>query len=225
MFGSREGGAHAAARSSRRRSNQRYRAAATGTASSQTSRAGCEKLTGPVHPGAGRLRAAAASRLRSTTATCATPGRREPDLQVRPLGGRGDREPLAQPAVAGVDAQLPARLRIDEPQLADVGQLLLARVAHLDGQDGVPAGEAQQRRPPVERAAEVGDDDHERALRRHAVCELERVAQRAGARRAAARAADGACRAARAGPAAAARRSASAPNAIVPRRLPRRVAA
>ena len=57
------------------------------------------------------------------------------------LLARGRRESLAQAPIAGVDAQLPAGLRIDEPQLADVGELLLARVAHLDRQHGVPAGE------------------------------------------------------------------------------------
>ena len=70
---------------------------------------------------------------------------------VRRDGG----EPLTQPTVTGVDAQLPPRLRVDEPQLADIGKLLLARVTHFDGEHGVAAGEAKERWPPVDRAAEV----------------------------------------------------------------------
>src|SRR5437763_15495520 len=65
------------------------------------------------------------------------------------LGGRGRGEALAQAAVAGVDAKLPARLRIDKPELADVGELLLARIAHLDREHRVPPREPEQRCPPV----------------------------------------------------------------------------
>ena len=54
---------------------------------------------------------------------------------------------------------LPARLRIDEEQLAERGQLLLARVADLDGDDLVATAEGQERPAPVAGAAEVGDDD------------------------------------------------------------------
>ena len=85
--------------------------------------------------------------------------------------------------VARVDAKLASGLRIDEPQLADVGELLLARIADLDGEHGVPAGEPQQRRPPVERAAEVGDDDDERPLRASPSTSSSASAERAVARR------------------------------------------
>ena len=50
-------------------------------------------------------------------------------------------ETLPKPSVAGIDAKLPSGLRIDEPQLPDVGELLLARVANLDGKDGVASRE------------------------------------------------------------------------------------
>ena len=46
------------------------------------------------------------------------------------------------------------------------GSCLLARVADLDREHVVAAGELEQRRAPVARAAEVGDDDDERALPR-----------------------------------------------------------
>src|SRR5918999_5581735 len=62
--------------------------------------------------------------------------------------------------------KLASRLRVDEPDMADVGQLLLPRIADLDGDDGVPGGQREQRRPPVPRTTEVGDDDSERALPR-----------------------------------------------------------
>ena len=138
-------------------------------------------------------------------------------------GGSG--EPLAQPSVARVDAKLPAGLRIDEPQLADVGELLLARVAHLDGKHGVPAREPQQRRPPVERAAEVGDDDDERAL----ACATRSVSSSAS--RSEPVPAGGRSRSRRSVSSSARRpwrgrsTTGSAPNATVPSRLPRRVAA
>ena len=80
-------------------------------------------------------------------------------------------------AVARVDAQLAAGLRIDEPQLADVGELLLARVADLDRERRMAAGDAQQRVPPVDRAAEVGDDHDERALHREPVEEQQRLGE------------------------------------------------
>ena len=70
---------------------------------------------------------------------------------------------------------------IDEPELARVRQLLLARVADLDGDDVVAAGELEQRPAPVVRPAEVGDDDDERALAR------ERVRARGSPRRATSR--------------------------------------
>ena len=70
-------------------------------------------------------------------------------------------EALPELAAAGVDAQLPSRLGIDEPEVADVGQLLLPRVTDLHGDDVVARRELEQPRPPVARAAEVGhDDDH-----------------------------------------------------------------
>ena len=40
-------------------------------------------------------------------------------------------EPLPQFLAAGVDPQLPARLRVDEPEVADIRQLLLPWIADL----------------------------------------------------------------------------------------------
>ena len=48
--------------------------------------------------------------------------------------------------------------------MADVGQLLLAPVADLDRRHLVPRGEPEQRRAPVARPEEVGDDEHDAAL-------------------------------------------------------------
>ncbi len=102
-------------------------------------------------------------------------------MQATTLGGSRDREALAQRPVARVDAELPPALGIDEPELAHVGELLLARVANLDGQDGVTSREAKQRVAPVDRTAEVRDDDDQGALPREPIGELERAAQRAAA--------------------------------------------
>src|SRR5206468_5083037 len=101
-------------------------------------------------------------------------GRREDDVsdtdrgeragELAALGGRGHGKALAQPAAAGVDAKLTPGLWIHEVEEAHVRQYLLPRVLNLHGDDVVPAGELQQRRAPVARTAEVGDDDDQRAL-------------------------------------------------------------
>ena len=101
------------------------------------------------------------------------------DERAALVGGDGG-EALAQAPVAGVDPQLPSRLRIHEPQLADVGELLFARIADLDGEHCVASGEPEERRPPVDRTAKVGDDDHQGALLGHPVGQLEGFAERPG---------------------------------------------
>src|SRR4051794_21005590 len=70
------------------------------------------------------------------------------------LGGRGG-ELRAHALARGVPLQLPAGLGIDEPQLTELRQLLLARIANLDRHDVMAAAEHEQRTPPVARAAEV----------------------------------------------------------------------
>ena len=95
-------------------------------------------------------------------------------------GGGG--KPLAQLPVARVDAQLPARLGVDEPELPHVGQLLLARIADLDRECRVACRDAKERHTPVAAAAEVGHDDDERALHGDAVDERERAGEAAAAR-------------------------------------------
>ena len=72
-------------------------------------------------------------------------GGREHPHEAGPLLGRRLGEALAQLAVARVDAQLAAGLGVDEPQLADVGELLLARIADLDRERRMPAGDPQER--------------------------------------------------------------------------------
>ena len=95
-------------------------------------------------------------------------------------GGNG--EALAQRCAPGVDPNLAARLGVDEPELADVGELLLARVADLDREDVMPVEHAQKRRAPVERPAEVGDDGDDPTLPRDRADAAERAAdgRRAG---------------------------------------------
>jgi hypothetical protein len=82
-----------------------------------------------------------------------------------------------------VHAQLAARLGVDEAKLADVRELLLARVADLDRKHGVPSGKPKQRRAPVGRATKVGDENDECALAHDAVGQFERLAQPACAAR------------------------------------------
>jgi hypothetical protein len=67
-------------------------------------------------------------------------------------------ESLTQAGAAGVDPKLLPCLRIDKPEVADFGKLLLAWVADLDREHVVTPGEREKRPPPVERPAEVGDD-------------------------------------------------------------------
>src|SRR6266576_465790 len=106
---------------------------------------------------------------------CARRGQRARNL--RALVGRCRCEARAQPFAPRVGADLPAGLRIDEPQDAGVRQLLFAGVAHLDRNDLVPAGELDQRTPPVEWAAKVADDDDDRTLLRHRARPAKRLAQ------------------------------------------------
>ena len=71
---------------------------------------------------------------------------------ARALGAGAGLEGRAQPPVGGVDAQAAARLGIDEGQLADVDEGLLARVGDLDGEDGV-AGRRRRSAAGASRAA------------------------------------------------------------------------
>ena len=118
-----------------------------------------------------------------------------------------------------------ARLRIDEPELADVRQLLLARVADLD-RDHVGGRRARAAAPPVERAAEVGDDGDEGALAAAAADRGQRLGERgrAGLGGLGLLAQRGQQTAGRIGPAAAAAiRGSAPPKVTMPSRLPRRV--
>ena len=108
-------------------------------------------------------------RTPSDASVCARP---------RTLGGGGLGEAAAELRVARVDAQLAPGLGVDEPELARVRQLLLARVADLDGDDVVAAGELEHRPAPVVRAAEVRDEHDERALARERVGAPDRLAER-----------------------------------------------
>ena len=62
---------------------------------------------------------------------------------VCPFGRRRNGEALAQPAAAGIDAELAPSFRVDEPEQPDIRELLLARIADLDRDDVVMAGELQ----------------------------------------------------------------------------------
>ena len=94
------------------------------------------------------------------------PDRRQHAGDAGPLlRGRLGEAP-AKRLAARVDADLPPGLRIDEPDLADVRELLLAWVANLDRDHVMAAQQLKQRLAPVERAAKVGDDDDDAALAR-----------------------------------------------------------
>ena len=94
------------------------------------------------------------------------PGAREVARDGGPLGGGRLGEPGAERDVVGVDLQLVAALRVDEPERADRLERLLARVPDLHRDDLVTAGDAEQRLAPVARPPRSGDDDDERALAR-----------------------------------------------------------
>ena len=76
------------------------------------------------------------------------PGASAPELgrQRTALGGGRGREPLAERSRGGVDTDLAAGLGIDERQLADVGQVALARVVDLDREDVVACRDGRERR-------------------------------------------------------------------------------
>ncbi len=94
---------------------------------------------------------------------------------VGPLVGRRRREPLSEPAAPRVDAQQLSGLGVDEPERADVRELLLARVAHLESDDVVPARQLEQGPPPVPWPAEIGDQDDEAPLAGQAARAVERL--------------------------------------------------
>src|SRR5262249_25421150 len=100
---------------------------------------------------------------------------------VAAIGLRGGGEARTQLGAARVDAELPTGLRVDEPQLAGVRQLLLAGIADLDGDHLMAAGELEQRLAPVTRSSEVGDEDDERALPSDCVGAAKGGAERRGA--------------------------------------------
>ena len=136
----------------------------------------------------------------------------------------------AQPRAARVDAELAAGLGVDEPELADVRQLLLARVADLDGD----ARRGGRRAPAAAGASRGGPRKSEttttsarwRASRADAA---ERLAERRRRPAPCSSAASSRSAAAgRAGPARPCRggsvRGSASPKVTTPRRLPRRVA-
>ena len=146
-----------------------------GTATSAISTSGWPKLTATLR---GRPRTAAASHRTSRARRAA---RRAPErTRATPLrsSAAAVREALAKRSAARVDSHLASGLRVDEPQVADVRQLLLARVADLDGEDVVAAHQLQQRLPPVERPAEVGDDHDDTALPRDRCGTRDRLPER-----------------------------------------------
>ena len=160
--------------------------------------------------------------------TCEAPRGGEVGRDLAPLLPR----PPPRTASAGVASLVSTRrraagLRIREPHLAHVDELVLARVADLDGEHVVPGGEVEERRAPVARAAEVGDDGDERPLARDGA-EQRRAPAPARARRRARprRRARAASRRGRLDPAGAATASARrAPNDVSPTRFPRALAA
>ena len=103
--------------------------------------------------------------------------------ELFPLGSCPLGEALAQASARGIGAHEPAGLGIDEPEISDVGKLLLAPVEHLHGQNVAAAGDMEELAPPVERAAEVGDEDDERTAARDPRHAGERLPEGRGADR------------------------------------------
>ena len=66
--------------------------------------------------------------------------------------------------IAGVDAERPPGLGVDEGQLADVDERVLARVGDLEGDDRMTAGDLGEGRDPVARAAKVGERPRRRRV-------------------------------------------------------------
>src|SRR5581483_6918795 len=106
-------------------------------------------------------------------------GRAQERADLAPLLPRRLRVLLAQDGIVGVDDDVATGLGIDEVQLTDVGKLLLPRVADLDRERRVAGRDPQQPAPPVDRAAEIGDDDDERALGGETADEVHRLAEAA----------------------------------------------
>jgi hypothetical protein len=87
---------------------------------------------------------------------------------------RGLGESLAELPRRRVYADLAARLPVNERQLANVGQVVLAAIADLDCEDVVVGRHGRQRRPPVAGTTEVRDDDDHATARRGAGGKSER---------------------------------------------------
>ena len=81
-----------------------------------------------------------------------------------------------------VDEQLLAGLRILDDQKAQVRQLHFQRIVESDGDDIMPARKLCERLRPAGRADEIGDDENERAPRRHAPGHLQQVREVRGIR-------------------------------------------
>ena len=81
-----------------------------------------------------------------------------------------------------VDEQLLAGLRILDDQKAQVRQLHFQRIVEADGDDIMAARKLCERLCPTGRADEIGDDENERAPRRHAPGHLQQVREVRGIR-------------------------------------------
>ena len=104
---------------------------------------------------------------RSSPSRCAAPGARPRPGAPRPppscpVLGRRRAELLAQQG-GRVHLALPARLRVGQHDGAHLGQVDVARVEDLDGEQLVPGGQRTQRPLPVDVAEEVGDHHGEPA--------------------------------------------------------------
>ena len=161
---------------------------------------------------------------------CATPSERS-SAATSSRSGRGELVvPPPQLRAARVDAQLAARLRVDEPEVAEVGERAARAGSRIS--TAITSCRAARRSscaPPVARAAEVRDHDHDRAPPRQppepAAARRRATSAPAGSRSGSSPQREQERQHARRCPAAAARSSASrSPKVDTPRRLPRRAA-
>ena len=160
----------------------------------------CAGRPPPVASWLRRLRRSAKRRIASTrssfvdSSSASTPAVRKAARSCALALLRGRLEAPAEAAIVGVDEQLLAGLGILRRRASPrSGSSISMRVVEPHGDDVVALREPGQRLRPARRADEVGDDEHQRAARRHALGGLQQLVQAVLRSPARARAASASC--------------------------------
>src|SRR5436305_11052128 len=74
------------------------------------------------------------------------------------------REALTDPGARSIDLDAGSRLGVDQRELTDWRNLLLAGIAHLDADHGVAHPQRSEWPLPPALLAEIGDDEHQTRL-------------------------------------------------------------